>query len=167
MEQPQSAAAPAPKKSNTLTIVVIVGVILAVVSVPCCGIFAALLLPALVRAKQRAQEVKARQRLEMIQVGQETFRRDDPDKNGKNDYAANLKQLVDLGLVSGELSSGSEGGYRYEVHLGADPLAQWWGTAQPVDGSPGMLYFYVDETAIRTEKGQPANAKSPIWKRGE
>jgi hypothetical protein len=114
------------------------------------------------KARSRAEETKALRFLHELQSAQELYRMNDPDKNGKNDYAPSLAELAKHGLIDAQLGSGQVGDYKFEVHLGADPLAEWWGTAQPIDGSPHMLYFYVDENAIRAERGQPANAKSGI-----
>jgi type II secretory pathway pseudopilin PulG len=156
------APASAPKKTSTLTIVLIVGAIFAVLALPCCGILATLLMPALMKARQRAEEAKALQLLHELQSAQELYRMNDPDKNGKNDYAPSLAELAKHGLIDAQLGSGEAADYKFVVHLGADPMAEWWGTAQPTDGSPYMLYFYVDENAIRAERGQPANSKSPV-----
>jgi type II secretory pathway pseudopilin PulG len=162
VEPPQGGAPPAPKKTSTFAIVLIVGAIFAVIALPCCGILATVFVPALLRARDKAQEAKALRLLHELQSAQELYRKNDPDKNGKNDYAPSLAELAKHGLIDSELGSGRVGDYEFVVHLGADPLADWWGTAQPADGSARMLYFYVDETAIHAERGQPANSKSPV-----
>src|SRR6516162_9328487 len=98
MEPPQGGAPPAPKKkTSTLTIVLIVGVIFAALSLPCCGILAAVFLPAVMKARSRAEETKALRFLHELQSAQELYRMNDPDKNGKNDYAPSLAELAKHG----------------------------------------------------------------------
>ena len=83
----------------------------------------------------------------------------------KQRYTA-LNELIKLGGVSSQLSSGAVNGYRFAISLSPDGQS-FAVTAVPITyGRTGRLSFYTDQTNwIRAEdkSGQPATASAPSY----
>ncbi|MCI0488851.1 MAG: hypothetical protein L0229_19845 [Blastocatellia bacterium] len=79
---------------------------------------------------------------------------------------ASLEELIRLGGLPKDLEDGESGGYRFTLTLSEDAKSFSVTATPDVYGKTGRLSFYADIGGIRAEdlKGQPASAKSPVYK---
>lgn len=92
------------------------------------------------RARDRETEVEGIRTLKGLYELQQTFRREDRDKNGVSDYAADLAVLVKAFDLPGSLRQGKTGRYRYRIQRSArHPAYEWMAVAEPLTAKGRFL----------------------------
>jgi hypothetical protein len=79
---------------------------------------------------------------------------------------ATLEELITLGGVPKDIDDGEASGYRFALTISEDKKSFQAAATPTVYGRTGRVSFYADIDSIRAEdlKGQPATARSPIYK---
>ena len=92
------------------------------------------------RTRDRETEVEGIRTLKGLYELQQTFRREDRDKNGVSDYAADLATLVKAFDLPGSLRQGKTGRYRYQIQRSArHPAYEWMAVAEPLTAKGRFL----------------------------
>ena len=92
------------------------------------------------RTRDRETEVEGIRTLKGLFELQQTFRREDRDKNGVSDYAADLATLVKAFDLPGSLRQGKTGRYSYRIQRSArHPAYEWMAVAEPLTAKGRFL----------------------------
>jgi hypothetical protein len=84
--------------------------------------------------------------LKFIAAAQDSYRENDLDGDGTNDYGT-LKELIDAGLLSEALRSGTRYGYVFQcVPSTTTPEFCWMATASPLESGPWHLATSQNDT---------------------
>ena len=83
-----------------------------------------------------------------------------PDTEGEGNYAKNLPELIEAGLIAFELAAGVKNGYQFATSGEGDAFTVH---ADPIlPGETGSRHFFADETGvIRWSMEGPATVFSP------
>lgn len=102
------------------------------------------LLPKALDSEMRKAQAAAIGNLEKIVKAQDKNFKDDPDGNGKADYA-DLATLGRSQLIPKDLARGFYRGYHFDVQTQKDSSKGWWALAWPRKDNIGAPSFYVDQ----------------------
>jgi len=85
-----------------------------------------------------------------IATAQAQFREADAEGDGRHDYARDLHELGQAGLIDADLARGAVGGYRFTAYASPEtPEFLWLATATPVEpGETGGLYLAINHTRV-------------------
>ena len=114
--EPDTDAEAPTKGLSAIMIVLLVAGSLCGLCIP-CGILATFLAPALLSAKARANEVRAKNSLRQIALGRAIYR----DSLDGRDDEPTLAKLVERDLIDRGLADGEDHGYRFELKPGPTP----------------------------------------------
>jgi type IV pilus assembly protein PilA len=158
------AARVAPRSEMNLVVIIVVAVVAVFGILAIGGVVAAVLLPNVVKASTRAQEMGAILNVRSINTAQVQYYTEfgryakslselGPPSNGKEGPAS-------AGLIPADLASGTKGGYIFTLRASSTGYTV---NANPVKyGSTGSRTFFSDESlVIRANSGpEPATAAS-------
>jgi type IV pilus assembly protein PilA len=118
------------------------------------GIIAAIAIPNLVTSRMAANEASAISSCRTIATAQLTF----ASTIGNGEFAGDLGELEDAGMIDAHLGAGQKEGYDFELTGGGDSFEV---TATPSSETTGRRGFFTDQTGvIRVGEGS-ADAGSP------
>lgn len=106
-------------------------------------VLTAFVVPSLIEPGGRNLEGHATNVLRMITTAQNDLRERRANRKVSYDYAGNLGQLIDAGLLPEDLRGGVRGGYAYRlIRSRTEPEFLWAAAADPiVPGKTGSVYF--------------------------
>lgn len=129
------------------------------------GVLVGLELPAVQAARQQINEERAVESLQEIAEAQALFQRADPDGDGIEDFARNLRELGAFGYLEEVVASGQKDGYYFTVSASSwtdGPVYVWDAVASPlVWGVTGSQHFHIDASGLLVETTQ-VNASGPL-----
>ena len=104
------------------------------------AIIAAIAIPNLIEARKTGNETAAIGALRTISSTQAQFREGDREGDGFLDYATNMAELSNVGLIDNVLGSGTKSGYSFSL---SGSTYEWRTSATPISASTGTRNFVI------------------------
>ena len=104
------------------------------------GIIVGIAIPNILEGRKSANESSAVGSLRTIATVQAQYQSADTEQDGALDYATNLKELADVGLVDRLLGDGSKSGYVFSL---SGDTYNWQCSATPQNSNVGTRNFIV------------------------
>ena len=143
---------PRPRSAQGFTLIELM-IVVALIS-----IIAAIAIPNLLEGRKTANEASAIGSLRTLAAAQSMFRGGDKEADNLLDYASDLAELSNVGLVDNVVGAGSKSGYAFSL---SGATYEWQCSATPLNENTGRRNFIVcTDGVIRFSTGGAADCSS-------